>query len=234
MFIKDINTINPAIQFTLSHTVLASDVDATPNSCGFKKSTSLAFLDTSLSIKNGKVDVDLYRKPTDRNQYLLTSSCHPGHVARNIPYSLALRIVRICTEPANRDIRLGELKELLLDRDYKAGLVNTAIDRARSIPREEALKKVEKPKNSQRPVFVVQHDPRLPSITNIVKKYWRTMVSQDPQLNEAFPLPPLIAYKVASPSLLEQKFLPNLKQDQEELYLAWQGVGRLTAPPAHT
>ena len=72
LFIKDISTINPAIQFTLSHTVLASDVGATPNSCSCEKSTSLAFLDTSLSIKNGKVDVDLYRKPTDRNQYLLT------------------------------------------------------------------------------------------------------------------------------------------------------------------
>ena len=46
MFIEDINTINPAIQFTLSHTVLASDVDVTPNSCGCEKSTSLAFLDT--------------------------------------------------------------------------------------------------------------------------------------------------------------------------------------------
>ena len=201
MFIEDINTINPAIQFTLSHTVLATDMDAAINTCTCEKSTSLAFLDTSLSIKKGKVDVDLFRKPTDRNQYLLTSSCHPGHVTSNIPYSLALRIVRICTNPDNRDIRLKELKELLLSRDYKASVVNTAIERARSVSREDALKKTEKTTNNQRPVFVIQYDPRLPSITSIVKKHWRTMTSLDPQLKETFPLPPLVAYKVP----------PNLK-----------------------
>ena len=44
---------------------------------------------------NNKIIVDLYRKSTDRNMYLRTSSCHPNSVTDNIPYSLALRIVRI-------------------------------------------------------------------------------------------------------------------------------------------
>ena len=100
--INTINTINPSIQFTLSHTFLPNNMTNTSNNCTCAKTTSLAFLDTSLSIKNGKVEVDLYRKPTDRNQYLLTSSCHPAHVTNN-PSSLALRIVRISTDPASRD-----------------------------------------------------------------------------------------------------------------------------------
>ena len=74
------------------------------------------------------------------------------------------------------------LKELLLSRDYKASVANIAIERARSVSREDALKKTEKPTNNQRPVFVIQYDPRLPSITSIVKKHWRTMTSLDPQL----------------------------------------------------
>ena len=143
-FIREINNINPSIKFTLSHTVLAKDMDANTNPCSCDMSTSLAFLDTSLSIKNGKVDVDLYRKPTDRNQYLLTSSCHPAHVTKNIPYSLALRIVRICSDPDNRDMRLNELKELLLSRQYKAGVVNNAIETARNTPRKDALMKTKK------------------------------------------------------------------------------------------
>ena len=109
-FLEDINNINPSIQFTMTHTVLASEVDS---NCTCEKTTNLAFLDTSLSIKNGKVEVDLYRKPTDRNQYLLTSSCHPAHVTSNIPYSLALGIVRICSTPETRDQRLEELKDIL-------------------------------------------------------------------------------------------------------------------------
>ena len=81
--------------------------------------TSLPFLDTSCNISEGKIKVDLYRKPTDRNQYLLPSSCHPAHVTSNIPFSLAYRIVRICSDPETRDKRLDELKQLLVDRNYK-------------------------------------------------------------------------------------------------------------------
>ena len=64
------------------------------------------------SIKQNKIVTDLYRKETDRNQYLLTSSCHPVECTDNIPFSLALRIVRICSEIETREKRFLELKEL--------------------------------------------------------------------------------------------------------------------------
>ena len=73
------------------------------------------------------------------------------------------------------------------------------MEKARKIPRKEALQKVEK-EHQQRPVFVIQYDPRLPSITGIARRHWRSMVSRDPNLQEVFPDPPLVAYKVA-PSL---------------------------------
>ena len=92
---------------------------------------------------------DLYRKETDRNQYLLSSSCHPAHITDNIPFSLALRIVRIFTHIEDSEKRFSELKSLLISRDYKPRSVDAAIDRARKIPREQALKKVEKSQNSK-------------------------------------------------------------------------------------
>ena len=49
------------------------------------------------------------------------------------------------------------------------------LEQARIIPREEAIKKVQK-KENKRPVFVIQYDPRLPSITGIIKKHWRSMI----------------------------------------------------------
>ena len=73
-------------------------------------------------------------------------------------------------------------------------MIESAIERARKIPRTEALKRVHREKTSNRPVFVINFDPRLPSIPSIVKKHWRTM-AQDPRLKEIFPLPPLVAYK---------------------------------------
>ena len=71
--------------------------------CDCTPQQSIPFLDTSCRISDGKIVTDLFRKETDRNQYLLPSSCHPSHVTQNIPFSLALRIVRICTYSTDRE-----------------------------------------------------------------------------------------------------------------------------------
>ena len=97
--------------------------------------------------------------------------------------------------PQDREKRFLELKEMLIDRDYKPRLITAAIDRARSVSREEALKKVVRQKSSDRPVLVIQFDPRMPSLPRIVQKHWRSMISADPYLRQVFPLPPLIAYR---------------------------------------
>ena len=190
-FLSDLNNLHPSIKFTMSHTTPPNLENPV---CECKPEVSLPFLDTSCKIVNGKIVTDLYRKETDRNQYLLPSSCHPAHVTENIPYSLALRIVRICTFNEDREKRFLELKNLLLSRNYKSKMIDSAINKARSIPRNEALKKVYREKTTSRPVFVMHYDPRLPSIPAIVRKHWRTM-TLDPRLKEIFPDPPLVAYK---------------------------------------
>ena len=66
--------------------------------CKCEPCDSIPFLDTSISIEIGRIEVDLYKKENDRNQYLLPSSCHPKTTTQSIPYSLSLRIERICTK----------------------------------------------------------------------------------------------------------------------------------------
>ena len=104
-FHNEINNIHPNIKFTLEHTSQTSDKDTSDTllPCGCKPKSTLAFLDTSCSIVDGKVVTDLYKKPTDRNMYLLPRSCHPAHTTNSIPYSLALRIVRICSREVDMD-----------------------------------------------------------------------------------------------------------------------------------
>ena len=55
------------------------------------------------------------------------------------------------------------MKEMLLDRDYKPKIIDAAINKAKGISRQEALKRVVKDKSSDRAVFVVRYDPGLPS-----------------------------------------------------------------------
>ena len=113
----------------MSHTSITSE--ETSMKCDCLEMNSLPFLDVLCSIKENKIVTDLYRKETDRNQYLLTSSCHPVECAENIPFSLALRIVRICSEIETREARFLELKQLLQEREYKTRMIKSAIEKAR-------------------------------------------------------------------------------------------------------
>ena len=54
--------------------------------------TSINFLDFTLSLIEGVMETDLFVKPTDSHQYLQSSSCHPFHCQKGIPYSQALRL----------------------------------------------------------------------------------------------------------------------------------------------
>ena len=81
---------------------------AKEDQCDCEPTDYIPFLDTALKIEN-KIDIDLYKKKTDRKQYLLPSSCHQKSTTLSIPFSLSLRI---CQKSKNRDKRLSELKKI--------------------------------------------------------------------------------------------------------------------------
>ena len=116
------------------------------------------------------------------------------HSTDNIPYSLALRIVRICTDTEERDARMLELKEMLLSGNYPKKLINNNIERALAMPRTVVLKRVVRKSDTDRVVFTVTYNPALPSVPAIVGKHHRTMVNKDPMLKEVFTKPPPVAY----------------------------------------
>ncbi len=156
-----------------------------------KKSTT--FLDTTIAIINGKIKTDLYRKETDKVQYLLPSSCHPSHIFKSVPYSLALRLVRICSDKEDLKKRLSELENMLLSRGYNKNIVKETTSKALTLDRTEVLKKVTKTKKD-RVVLAVTYHPKLPSVSSIISKHWRTL-SKDQKAKEIFPLPPMVAFK---------------------------------------
>ena len=43
---------------------------------------STTHLDTTISLLNNEINIDLYRKPIDIVQYLLPNSCHPNHILK--------------------------------------------------------------------------------------------------------------------------------------------------------
>ena len=190
---EEMNKIHETIKFTMNHSSPPNEPEEERCKCQIQQ--SIPFLDVSCSIKNGKIETDLYRKKTDRNMYLLPTSCHPPTVSKNIPFSLCLRIVRICSTHESRESQFQNLKNLLMNRGYSERTITSAIDRARGIPRNIALRRVLKKNEDRRPVFALTYDPRLPPIQTIQAKHWRSMVHQDPYLAEVYQQPPLTAFR---------------------------------------
>ena len=86
------------------------------------------------------METDRYTKPTDKHQYLhlLVSSCHPQHINRAIPFSPALRLRRICSNPDNYKLRTNELINYLADHGYDKTFLKIQIQRASDILRTDA------------------------------------------------------------------------------------------------
>ena len=110
------NKLHKTIKFTMSHTTIKNE--PFKDKCDCEEAFEIPFLDVSCTIKEGKIHIDLYKKKTDKNTYLLPSSCHPKQIVKSIPFSLGLRIVRICSSKEDRDKRLLEMKTSLLARGH--------------------------------------------------------------------------------------------------------------------
>ena len=102
--------------------------------------TSINFLHINISVNDYKISTDIYRKPTDSQQYVHFKSCHSSHTKENIPFSLARRI---CTIVENRELRnrkLIELQTTLTKRGYPETLTQNCIARSDVIPFTELRK----------------------------------------------------------------------------------------------
>ena len=68
--------------------------------------TKVDFLDLEISKQNGKLQTNLYIKPTNLQLYLDYFSNHPEHCKVGLVYSQALRIIERCSKEDDRDLHL--------------------------------------------------------------------------------------------------------------------------------
>lgn len=204
-FLTFINMYHSTIKFTAEyrtrvHRVTVKWIEGTGlqvnrSDLGEHRPRSIDFLDTTIWInEDGKFETDLFVKSTDRVTYLKPSSCHPGHISKNIPYSLGYRLKRVCSAEQRYKLRLNELRFNLKTRGYSYDILDKAFSRLDSIKREDALKKVVRKKANQRTVFAVTYDPRLPSVSQVLRKHFE-IAKEDPNFDSTFVEMPLIGYR---------------------------------------
>ena len=199
-FTSFLNEIHPTIKFTCDHSF-----------------TSIPFLDVNVSLHNGKIVTDLYTKPTDKHQYLLHLSCHLIHTKRAIPFSLALRLRRICSTNETFTLRTNELIDYLHKRGYNRYFLQREIQRVNNITRTEALTPLDTSTldKSERVPFVITCNPALRSISSIIRKHFHILISS-PRCYNVFKAAPIVAYRRSSNlgEFLVRAQLRNLTQQQ--------------------
>ena len=125
----------------------------------------ITFLDIMLIKEGNKLITDIYRKPTDTQQYLHFKSHHPKSCINSIPYTLARRICTIIVPSTLRKTRLDELRHALKDRGYPLTLINKGIDLAESIP-ISVLRQTKEKDYNQPLAFVTTFNKCNPEIFN--------------------------------------------------------------------
>ena len=104
-FTDFINALYPTIKFELVYS-----------------ETELNVLDLTLRLENGFISTDVYAKPTDSHLYLPYSSAHPIQCNNTIPYGVALRIKRNCSDNSDLSKRCEEYKRYLVRQEYPKSL----------------------------------------------------------------------------------------------------------------
>ena len=141
--------------------------------------TLINFLDVTVSIAEGVIETDLYVKPTDSQQYLLLSSCHPFYCKKGISYSQALRLNRICSNNEFFDKRCNDLEKHLLERGYSEKMVRKEILRVRAIPRDALLEKVNNQEKQNKRTFNITYHPLFRNVRKILEELHVILASDD-------------------------------------------------------
>ena len=96
-FTEYINSLYPTIKFELDYS-----------------ESNLNVSDVSLHLVDGFIQTDFYSNPTDSHLYLSPSSAHPTDVFKAIPFGVASRLRRNCSEDNFLKKRLEEYKGYLI------------------------------------------------------------------------------------------------------------------------
>ena len=133
---------------------------------------SLPSLDVQVHLSNSQIHTDLHTKPTDKHQYLPRSFYHPNHTKKTIPFSLPLRMRRICFTDHFFDQHSKELVNYQIKRRYSRPSLQRAVTRVRAIPRHEKLKQQEHTNSTtHRTPFVITFNPALHKVSSVLQKH---------------------------------------------------------------
>ena len=131
--------------------------------------TEIEFLDVNVKIVNNKIQTSLYCKPTDKHIYLHAKSSHPRHVKRSIPYSLAVRAKRICSQPVEFAQQQRHIVDRLASRGHSRRHAEEQVARVDALSRASLLQYKQKTQNDNVIPLNIIYSDALPNVSKILK-----------------------------------------------------------------
>ena len=157
-FIDNLNQKHPTIKFEFNYS-----------------RTSITFLDTKVyTNENGTLFTTIYRKPSDRRNFLHYKSAHLKALKDNITHSQALRIKRICSETSEVIKHLKDLKDAFIKRGYQSKVLDHQFERAISMDRKILLENKEKPSTQGNLPLVLILNKTF-NIKNVIDRHWHIL-----------------------------------------------------------
>ena len=80
---------------------------------------------------------DLFVKPTDRHQFLDSSYSYPYHCKKGIPYSQALRLIRIRSDNESFNQSCKDLEGWLMETRYNGKMIRKQLLQAQENSRKD-------------------------------------------------------------------------------------------------
>ncbi|XP_078527507.1 uncharacterized protein LOC144799808 [Lissotriton helveticus] len=137
------------------------------------------FLDIIIKHIDGRLNVELFTKTTDRNTMLHFDSNHPTCQKNNIPFGQFLRLKRNCTTMRDYEKHADVLKKKFLERGYPRRLIRQAYKKAKYFNRETIFEENPTPTPQTQPlIFVTNFSQVSNKIKNIVNRNWHLITNK--------------------------------------------------------
>ena len=134
----------------------------------------------------------LYKKPTDRQNYLHAKSAHPVSLKKRIPYSQALRMKRVCSTSDECKKRPNDLVKRFVQKGYKENIIRNQIKKLDNLERSTSLNKTNAVLKIVIPISV-KYSPTLPNFRKIINKHWY-ILNINNTVKNVFKATPVIAF----------------------------------------
>ena len=166
-----LNKYHPNLRFTMSEPSLDGTM----------------FLEIFIYSKNGHIHTMASSKPTDSHSYMLPHSCHPTHIAKNIPHGVAHKVYKNCSDPETYIKCKNDFTNYMQDRLYSKDLIGKAFQTAESLNRDSVITKESKinPSDGNQRCFplVCDFNPSLPPVGKILHQN-KFILDVDPTLTK--------------------------------------------------